>query len=70
LSKLFIAHEQVDFNIEWIIGLAIAKGNCNNMNREMQGKILSEVNGASEVKAAVANELNATITSIDELFKL
>jgi hypothetical protein len=40
------------------------------MNREMQGKILSEVNGASEVKAAVANELNATITSLDELFKL
>lgn len=38
----------------------IAKGNCNNMNREMAGKITSDVKGREEVTAAVAKELNAT----------
>ena len=40
----------------------IARGNCSNMKREIDGKILSDVSGASEVKAAVAKELKATST--------
>ena len=43
----------------------IARGNCSNMKREIDGKILSEVSGASEVKAAVAKELKATSTTRD-----
>ncbi len=41
----------------------MANGNWRSMNREIAGKILSEVRGVSEVNAATANELNATSTT-------
>ena len=43
-------------------GRTMASGNWRSMKSEMEGKILSEVSGASEVSAAVAKELNATST--------
>ncbi len=48
-------------------GLTIARGNWSSMKREMEGKILSDVRGASEVNAAVAKELKATSTVVESL---
>ena len=42
----------------------IANGNCKSMKRDIAGKILSDVKGDEDVKAAVANELNATKTGV------
>ena len=42
----------------------IAKGNCKSMNKEMDGKITSEVKGTGEETAATAKELKATKTVI------
>lgn len=41
----------------------MARGNCNNMNREMAGKMISDVSGLSETYVAVTKELNATRTT-------
>lgn len=41
----------------------MASGKLRSIKREMEGKILSEVSGVSEVTAATANELNATSTT-------
>ena len=40
--------------------LTIANGNCNNMNSEIAGKMISEVIGLLDVAAATTNELKAT----------
>lgn len=36
----------------------------HNMNREMAGKMMSDVSGLSETYVAVTKELNATSTNI------
>ena len=38
----------------------MASGNCKSMNKEIAGKIMSEVRGFEDVNAAVAKELKAT----------
>lgn len=38
----------------------MASGNCRSMNKEIAGKIMSEVRGFEDVSAAVAKELKAT----------
>ena len=40
----------------------MAKGNCKSMNKEIAGKITSDVRGLLEIAAEVAKELNATST--------
>ena len=40
----------------------IASGNWRSMKSEIEGKILSDVKGVSDVSAAVAKELKATRT--------
>lgn len=42
----------------------MAKGNCNSMNKLIEGKMMSAVSGVGEITAAVAKELNATSTVI------
>jgi hypothetical protein len=41
----------------------IARGNCNSMNSDIAGKIMSLVSGPGNILAAVAKELNATSTT-------
>jgi hypothetical protein len=43
----------ITFDITW---LNIAKGNWRSMNKEMAGKMISDVNGRDEVEAAVAKD--------------
>ncbi len=43
------------------------RGNCSSIYSEMAGKILSDVNGESDVYAATAKELNATSTDMTVL---
>lgn len=38
----------------------MAKGNWRSMNKEIAGKIMSDVRGLLETRAAVASELKAT----------
>ena len=38
----------------------IPRGNCKSINRDIAGKIKSEVRGLEDTMAAVAKELNAT----------
>jgi hypothetical protein len=52
---------KVDFYIN--MWLTIASGNCNNIKRDIDGKMTSEVSGDEFVAEATANELNATSTS-------
>ena|SRR5258708_40245101 len=40
--------------------ITIARGNWRSMNKEIAGKIISDVRGFEETKAAVASELKAT----------
>lgn len=42
----------------------MAKGNCNSINKDIAGKIISGVRGFDEVTAAVAKELKATNSGI------
>lgn len=42
----------------------MANGNCNNINNEIAGKMMSEVKGRDDTVAAVANEANATSKGI------
>ena len=42
----------------------MANGNCKSMKSDIEGNILSEVRGASEVRAATAKELKATSTEV------
>jgi len=42
--------------------VTIARGNCNSMNSDIAGNIMSLVRGLEDILAAVAKELNATST--------
>ena len=42
----------------------ISRGNCKSINKDIEGKIKSEVRGLEDTMAAVAKELNATSKGI------
>ena len=42
----------------------VFKGNCKSINKDIEGKIKSEVRGLEDTMAAVAKELNATSKGI------
>jgi hypothetical protein len=42
----------------------IAIGNCSSTNRDIAGKMISEVRGLEEIRAAIAKEQNPTNTTV------